>query len=133
MPYLTFTPPGHGPNCSTIEFYDIESQAETGREYRLTQSIHTAGRRTYLRGTIFVLKERTFEAPFGWIWSEGNWVVEIKSNRQAPGVRDIWSSIEIMIAEGTLVAVKQNESTKTTAGGVMSLTHPKARKRFDQL
>lgn len=53
----------------------------------------------YHYGDILTLRERTQEAPYGYLSSLGNWVVE------CPHMVSIWSNIEAAVAEGKLSPV----------------------------
>lgn len=86
----------------------LEREPEPGDHLRLTSPIGTAGGAWHGAGTVFRVVSETDEAPHGMADPyHSNLVVE------TPLGTSVWSSVRLMLHEGTMVIIPRDEGAVT--------------------
>lgn len=94
-----------GPHGSSIRPCP-QVQPEPGQTYRVARYFITRANFSYFEGYEHTLVAKTNESPYGYTSSLGNWLVK------CPYQESVWSEIDGMIADGTLL-LKSDRGTAT--------------------
>lgn len=81
-------------------FFRKEPFLQPGDVLVVRRPFTTAGNRSFVEGDELILKEKTFEHPFGHLCTSGNW--RVQTGQDASSGLGVWSSIERAYAEGIL-------------------------------
>jgi hypothetical protein len=99
----------------SYEFPRPETLPQAGDVLVAEKAFRTKAGYLYQVGSRLRLIERTQDAPYRLLSSLGNWVVE------CPYQVSVWTNIELMVAEGTLVSVEPNAKINTMVSRFRSI------------